>query len=193
MGQFPLGYSVVTLGRHPNCDVVIPQNFLKVSREHAQVRYENGRYVLYDASTHGTLLNRRRISRQELQDGDTFSMAGEVSFLFSNGTLYDVGRGAVLAAGQRRPLTSYLNRPRASRPAYRSGSRSDGKDRVMAAVLAFFLGGIGAHRFYLGQVAAGILYLVFCWTMIPALIALIEGITYLSMSDESFDRQYNFY
>ena len=35
------------------------------------------------------------------------------------------------------------------------------KSRVTAAVLAFLLGGLGIHRFYLGQTMKAILYLVF--------------------------------
>lgn len=43
-------------------------------------------------------------------------------------------------------------------------------------LLTFFLGGLGAHKFYSGKTGLGILYLVFCWTYIPSLIALIEFI-----------------
>jgi TM2 domain-containing membrane protein YozV len=64
------------------------------------------------------------------------------------------------------------------------------KNRVAAAFLALMLGGVGAHKFYLGEVGLGILYLLFCWTFIPALIGLIEGLTYLFMSDERFARKY---
>lgn len=69
-------------------------------------------------------------------------------------------------------------------------SGSGRKERVVAALLAFFLGGIGGHKFYLGQIGMGILYLVFCWTFIPAVVALIEGIIYLTMSDADFSRKY---
>lgn len=48
------------------------------------------------------------------------------------------------------------------------------KDPRTAFWLAFFLGGIGAHKFYLEQTPAGVLYLVFCWTFIPAVISFIE-------------------
>ena len=48
------------------------------------------------------------------------------------------------------------------------------KDEAIGVLLAFFLGGFGAHRFYLRQYGLGVLYLVFFWTGIPALIALIE-------------------
>lgn len=64
------------------------------------------------------------------------------------------------------------------------------KSRITAAVLAFFLGGLGGHKFYLGRVAAGVLYILFCWTFIPAFIAFIEFIVYLCMSDESFAAKY---
>jgi TM2 domain-containing membrane protein YozV len=48
------------------------------------------------------------------------------------------------------------------------------KDATVAVLLAFFLGGFGAHRFYMGQISLGIVYAIFFWTFIPALIALIE-------------------
>lgn len=48
------------------------------------------------------------------------------------------------------------------------------KSRMTAALLAFFLGGLGAHKFYLGKVGQGFLYLIFCWTFIPAIVAFIE-------------------
>ena len=41
-------------------------------------------------------------------------------------------------------------------------------------MLTLVLGGIGAHRFYLGQVGLGLLYLFFCWSFIPALVAFVE-------------------
>lgn len=64
------------------------------------------------------------------------------------------------------------------------------KSKTTAALLAFFLGAIGAHRFYLGHIGWGVIYLIFFWTAIPAIAALIEGIVYLSMSEEEFARKY---
>ncbi len=60
------------------------------------------------------------------------------------------------------------------------------KSKVAAGLLAIFLGGIGIHKFYLGKVGMGILYIVFCWTYIPAIIGFIEGIIYLCSNDENF-------
>ncbi|HGJ5890459.1 MAG TPA: NINE protein [Arsenophonus apicola] len=64
------------------------------------------------------------------------------------------------------------------------------KSRVAAAVLAFFLGGFGIHKFYLGKILQGFLYLIFCWTFIPTVIAFIEFIVYLCMSDQDFAKKY---
>lgn len=41
-------------------------------------------------------------------------------------------------------------------------------------LLALFLGGFGIHHFYLGRTLAGVLSVVFFWTFIPAIFALIE-------------------
>ena len=51
------------------------------------------------------------------------------------------------------------------------------KDGTTAVLLALFLGGLGAHKFYLGQAGLGVLYLLFCWTFIPAIVALFECFT----------------
>lgn len=65
------------------------------------------------------------------------------------------------------------------------------KSKTTATVLCLFLGGFGIHRFYLGQTGLGILYLIFCWTFIPAFIAFIEFIGFLLMSEETFNQKYN--
>jgi len=65
------------------------------------------------------------------------------------------------------------------------------KNKVVAGVLAILLGGLGIHKFYLGKLGQGILYLVFAWTGIPSIIGLIEGILYLVKSDEEFNYKYN--
>lgn len=65
-----------------------------------------------------------------------------------------------------------------------------GKNRLAAALFALFLGGFGAHKFYLGRIGWGIVYLLFFWTFIPSIIAFIEFILLLVMSDEDFARKY---
>ncbi len=65
------------------------------------------------------------------------------------------------------------------------------RSRIVAAVLAILLGGIGIHKFYLGQAGWGMLYFIFSWTFIPAILGFFEGIIYLSMSDKSFEVRYS--
>lgn len=48
------------------------------------------------------------------------------------------------------------------------------KDKTIAFVLTFFLGGIGAHHYYMGKIGVGVLYSLFFWTCIPALISIVE-------------------
>ena len=57
---------------------------------------------------------------------------------------------------------------------FQSEMSRERKDRTVALLLTLFLGGLGAHRFYLGQVGLGVVYVVFCWTFIPAIVAFVE-------------------
>lgn len=65
------------------------------------------------------------------------------------------------------------------------------KSKAAAGILAILLGGIGVHKFYLGKAGLGIVYLLFCWTFIPGIIALIEGIIYLTQDDATFAAKNN--
>ena len=49
-------------------------------------------------------------------------------------------------------------------------------NKLVYVLLALFLGGLGAHKFYSGKTFMGILYLVFSWTFIPSVLGLIEAI-----------------
>ena len=65
------------------------------------------------------------------------------------------------------------------------------KDKNIAILLTFFLGALGIHKFYLGYNLAGVLYLIFSWTFIPAIIAFFDFIGLLLMSDQAFNAKYN--
>ena len=64
------------------------------------------------------------------------------------------------------------------------------KNKTVAGILAILLGDLGIHKFYLGKIGQGILYLLFCWTCIPAIIGLIEGILYLCTDEDTFQVKY---
>ncbi|HEY0893841.1 MAG TPA: NINE protein, partial [Cellvibrio sp.] len=56
-------------------------------------------------------------------------------------------------------------------------------------VLAFFLGGLGVHRFYLGQ-WWGIFYLLFWGTLIPSIVSLIEAFVFWFTPNERWNQKY---
>ncbi len=64
------------------------------------------------------------------------------------------------------------------------------KNKTSAALLALFMGGIGIHKFYLGRPGMGVLYLLLCWTLIPALVAFVEALVLFGMSEAEFARKY---
>jgi TM2 domain-containing membrane protein YozV len=61
------------------------------------------------------------------------------------------------------------------RVAFYANYTAEEKSEVAGVLFAVFLGGIGAHHFYLRRTGLGILYLVFAVTAVPALIALVEA------------------
>ncbi len=68
------------------------------------------------------------------------------------------------------------------------------KNKWIAALLCFFFGPIGIHKFYLGKTGAGIIMLVASVLVIglpfTMFISFIELIIYLVKSDQSFHEDY---
>ncbi|WP_378105401.1 TM2 domain-containing protein [Chryseobacterium sp. sg2396] len=73
---------------------------------------------------------------------------------------------------------------------YNQGTPYKSEKKVTAGILAILLGGFGVHKFYLGYTKAGIIQILLSFLCIGGLIGLIEGIMYLTKSDEEFDRTY---
>ncbi len=62
--------------------------------------------------------------------------------------------------------------------------------KTILLLLTFFGGGLGLHKFYLRKPVQGIFYILFCWTGIPGLIALVEFIVYAFTSEERLNQKY---
>jgi len=65
------------------------------------------------------------------------------------------------------------------------------KERTVAIIICFFLGGLGVHKFYLGSTGWGIIYFIFCWTFIPSIAAFVEFLMLIFMSDHEFNAKFN--
>lgn len=80
------------------------------------------------------------------------------------------------------------------------GAAKPAKSKVTAGLLAIFLGGFGVHKFYLGYTTEGVITVVGLWVIglatfgigfwILGILIFIEGIIYLTKSDEDFQRIY---
>lgn len=71
------------------------------------------------------------------------------------------------------------------------------KNKVTAAMLAFFTGFIGGHKLYLNKIG-GLLVLSFCFGSqmrinfpLSVIIGVIQGVKLLKMSDMEFDKKFN--
>lgn len=73
---------------------------------------------------------------------------------------------------------------------YNYGRRITNKSKVTAALLAFFLGSFGVHRFYLGESGKGLLYIALLFFFISPILGLFDGIRYLTMSNDIFALKY---
>ena len=89
----PLEKKVTRMGRQLDNDIVFNEEF--VSRFHAEIRFEDDKYVLYDnESTAGTFVNSQKIERCTLNSGDLISLASiQIMFVNNDARLVDKARG----------------------------------------------------------------------------------------------------
>ncbi len=82
-------------------------------------------------------------------------------------------------------------------PIYGAGPPTDWKamgadKKIIAGICGILLGGFGVHKFILGYTTEGIIQLVITLVTcgLGGIIGLVEGIIYLTKSDEDFVRTY---
>ena len=70
----PLVRIITKIGRRLDNDLVIQDPL--ISRDHVEIRFENGQFVAYDlGSTGGTFINNQKVDRSVLYSGDILSLA----------------------------------------------------------------------------------------------------------------------
>jgi len=64
--------------------------------------------------------------------------------------------------------------------------------KIVAGVLGIVLGGLGVHRFYLGDTKGGLIRIAISVVTcgVGSLLGLVEGVIYLTKSDEDFVKTY---
>jgi len=65
------------------------------------------------------------------------------------------------------------------------------KSKGLAMTLCFFFGWMGAHKFYLREYFSGSLYLIFFWTLIPLLGAIMDFILLFLTPKSAFHKMYD--
>ena len=77
-----------------------------------------------------------------------------------------------------------------------AGKSEVSQKKLIAGILAIVIGSLGVHKFYLGMTTPGVIMLLVslltCGTLAPVMmiIGVIEGILYLTKSDEDFEKTY---
>ena len=177
------------IGRVAGNAVVLPDS--SVSSQHAVITENGGQWQISDnSSRNGTWVNRVRLAGPHvLRSGDEVMLGTLVLRFETNQALMSGAGGTTLIDSSQYPnpigAMGY-----GAQPAGNFSTSGNAHNKFTAAMLAIWLGGVGAHKFYLGQYAQGVLYLVFCWTIIPEILGIIEGAIYLGMSDANFAQKY---
>src|SRR5437764_12380750 len=106
--------AVIRIGRGADCDVRFDSRLdTRVSTHHAEIRFDNGNYVLVDTgSSNGTLVNGKMVKQQKLRSGDrlVFGARGgpEVRFEIDDSI---IARPSMVANGGARSQSHYGQPP----------------------------------------------------------------------------------
>ena len=112
---------------------------------------------------------------------------------------YDKKKAELLNADISAPAQASSERESSSSRQSLSAAVSGEKSKIAAGLLAIFLGTLGVHKFYLGYTKEGLIMLLITilgsilfglGAIVMAVIAFIEGIIYLTKTDEQFEAIY---
>ncbi|HEV2387179.1 MAG TPA: SpoIIE family protein phosphatase [Candidatus Acidoferrales bacterium] len=123
------------IGRQADCDLVLRDG--RISRQHAQIVFENGKHVLEDlGSRHGTFVNQEKVTRRELHPNDTIEFGAGNSF-------------QVIFSGEEKSIEDLLERVDSAPP-----SSSSSRELYHLGVLLEAAGAIYGHLLLEDMLAA---------------------------------------
>ena len=138
---FPLDGDQLTIGRDSTNPVAI--NDAEVSRKHARLMFQGGKYVLEDlGSTNGTFVNGQRLAGPVvLKPGDVISLGEQIVLMYDAiasdpGATVAVSRKAVQPPPVARTSIEYAPPPPAAAPAYSAPPPAAKKSNMVPIVIA---------------------------------------------------------
>src|SRR5688572_15462087 len=147
----PVSKASFEIGRRETNDLRLAGS--EVSRDHAQIANENGKFVLRDRnSRYGTFVNGEQITERALAHGDRVRLGrtggAEMVFLIDASEAPAIEKSTTTAIGDLRQITALLE-----------GLRALGSGRVLDDVLALVLNSAievsGAERGFIMMAGAG--------------------------------------
>jgi TM2 domain-containing membrane protein YozV len=136
-----------------------------------------------------------------IQDGSGVISASDGARFHFSGTQWRGGQGGVAptrgmwvdfevsnegVTGSEQAVAIYRSLTAGDAASAAASGIAPGKSKAAATLWAIFLGGFGAHKFYMGSWGWGIIYLLTCWLYVPFIAALVEWIRYVLMTDSEF-------
>lgn len=105
----------ISIGRSNTCDLTIPDNL--ISNEHASLRFEKGRWWIYDLnSSNGTLVNDQQIQGSRLNEGDRITIGETVFEFHSEGVVDEKSKGGMSPAKKKSVEESILEETQTKLP-----------------------------------------------------------------------------
>lgn len=71
-----------------------------------------------------------------------------------------------------------------------AGMDPNWRSQRLAKRLSLWFGSFGVHKFYLGEPVRGSLYLLFCWTLVPTVLAIRDSMALARMAPVQFYRRW---